>query len=64
MLTAEVEDLFVFDSFATLYQELPLLECGYTIQEVEIASPKDMDAYYTKEQQENYGVVGIKLKLL
>ena len=63
-LTAEVVNLFIFDSFATLYQELSLLECGYTIQNVGTASPRDMDAYYTKEQQEKYGVVGIQIKLL
>ena len=38
---------FLLDSFETLYQNLP----------------QDMDAYYSKEEQANYGVVGIKIAL-
>ena len=30
----------------------------------EIASPNDMSKYYSKEEQEKYGVVGIEIKLL
>lgn len=37
----------MLDSFETLYQNLP----------------QDMDAYYSKEEQANYGVVGIKIAL-
>lgn len=62
-LEAEVVDLFVFDSFKTLYGELPLLECGYDASDVDTASPDDMNVYYTKEAQEKYGVVGIKIRL-
>ncbi len=63
-LVAEVVNLFVFDSFAKLYRKLPLLECGYTEQNVKTASPKDMEEYYTKELQEQYGVVGIQIRLI
>ena len=28
----------------------------------EIASPDDMEEYYSKEEQEKYGVLGIKIK--
>ena len=62
-LESEVVDLFVFDSFKTLYGELPLLECGYDASDVDTASPDDMNVYYTKEAQEKYGVVGIKIRL-
>lgn len=58
-----VEDLFVFESFDELYQSLPLLECGYTEETVSTASPNDMQAYYSKEKQAQYGVVGIKISL-
>ncbi len=64
VLTAEVVDLFVFDSFDELYRRLPLLKCGYTEENIASASPRDMDTYYTKEQQEKYGVVGIEIRLL
>ena len=63
-LRAQVVNLFIYDSFDALYRALPLLECGYTEQNLETASPRDMDAYYTKEQQETYGVVGIQIQLL
>ena len=46
-----------------LYQALPLLECGYTSNNVETASPKDMEAYYSLEQQAQYGVLGIEISL-
>ena len=61
-LCVMVEDLFVFDSFEELYANLPLLECGYTEEDIDSASPEDMEAYYSKEKQAQYGVVGIKVK--
>ena len=63
-LRAQVVNLFIYDSFDALYRALPLPECGYTEQTLATASPRDMDAYYTKEQQETYGVVGIQFQLL
>lgn len=60
-LQTKVIALFIFDSFKTLYNNLPLLECGYTEENINIASPDDMDVYYSKEEQEKYGVVGIKI---
>lgn len=62
-LCVTVADLFVFDSFVTLYASLPLLECGYTTANLAEASPDDMNAYYSAEEQKKYGVVGIKIKL-
>lgn len=59
-----VEDLYVFKSFEELYKNLPLLECGYTEDDVCTASPDDMAQYYSKEKQKKYGVVGIRIKLV
>ena len=64
VLSVKVLELFVFDSFETLYRRLPLLECGYTKEDVETASPADMNAYYPKEMQRKSGVVGIKIALM
>ena len=61
-LTVEVIALHLFDSFTKLYQELPLLKCGYTETDIATAKPEDMDLYYTPEQQEKYGVLGIEIK--
>ena len=61
VICANVIDLFVFASFDELYKSLPLLECGYTEEDIDTASPYDMEKYYSKEKQQQYGVVGIKI---
>lgn len=63
ILIVQVTDLFIFNSFDELYKSLPLLECGYTTEDIDTASPGDMDKYYSKEMQQQYGVVGIKICL-
>lgn len=63
VLLATVKALFVFDSFEALYSALPLTECGYTETELSAASYRDMELYYSKEEQSRYGVVGIKIAL-
>lgn len=45
-------------------KELSLLECGYTETDIETASPDDMNVYYSKDNQQKYGVVGIRIALL
>ena len=62
-LAVRVLDLAVFDSFEELYKTLPLLRCGYTEQDIASASPDDMDVYYPKEKQKEFGVVGITIAL-
>ncbi len=52
-----------FNNFKELYDSLPLLKCGYTEQNVDTAQASDMDEYYSAEEQEKYGVVGIELKV-
>ncbi len=64
VLFAEVRELRVFKSFAELYRSLPLLDCGYTQETIAAASPSDMDRYYSPEEQQRYGVVGIRITLL
>ena len=50
-----------FDSFKELYKSLPLLQCGYTQEDVDTAHPSDMEQYYSAEEQRKDGVVGIEL---
>ena len=59
-----VRNLFIFDSFDELYKHLPLMECGYTEEDINTASPDDMEMYYSKKKQSQYGVVGIQIALL
>ena len=63
-LRARVLILHRFDSFKELYAALPLLKCGYTEGDVATASPEDMDVYYSKERQAEYGVLGIEIEVV
>lgn len=63
-VTAQVINLHCFESFMELYNILPLEKCGYLPDELIVASYKDMEAYYSIEEQKKYGVVGIELTLL
>ena len=60
-LNTTVVKLYRFDSFKELYKSLPLLKCGYTTENVDNATPSDMEQYYSAEEQRKYGVVGIEL---
>ena len=62
-LVCEVKKLHVFASFEELYASLPLEKCGYLPHEIEGASPKDMEIYYSAEKQSKYGVLGIEIEL-
>ena len=64
ILSVTVTNLFVFASFDELYKHLPLLKCGYNDENINDASPDDMDIYYSKEKQNKYGVIGIEISLL
>lgn len=64
VLVAKVINLYYFKSFTELYKELPLLKCGYTETDIDNAKPKDMEQYYSKEEMQQYGVVGIEIELL
>lgn len=61
-LLVEVIDLFKYNSFEELYKHFNKIEMGYSINEE--ANPKDMENYYSKEEQEKYGALGIKIKKL
>ena len=63
-LRVKVVDFFLFSSFAELYDNLPLLNCGYNEDNINTASPDDMEMYYSREKQNKYGVVGIEISLL
>ena len=62
-ICATVKKLHIFKSFDELYKSLPLLQCGYTTDDVDTAHPSDMEQYYSAEEQRKYGVVGIELFL-
>lgn len=61
IITAQVTRLHKFSDFEELYKALPLEKCGYTVAELDTAHYTDMEQYYTKEQIEKYGALGIEL---
>ena len=61
-LLTVIEDLYKYDSFEELYKHFDKVSLGYN--EDEEASYKDMEKYYSKEEQNMYGVVGIKIKVI
>ena len=61
-MAVAVKALHIFDSFDELYARLPLAQCGYLPKEIADAKPSDMEAYYSIEEQKQYGVVGIELQ--
>ena len=63
-LEVEVTALHRYPSFEGLYAAFPLSALGYLPNEEATASPSDMFLYYTKEQIEQYGALGIEIKLI
>jgi ASC-1-like (ASCH) protein len=61
-ILVEIKDLYKYDSFNELYKHFDKISMGY--EENDIADPNDMEKYYSKEEQDKYGVVGIKIKKL
>lgn len=61
-ITAKVVNLHHYENFASLYQDFDKISLGYNIEDE--AQPKDMEMYYSKEEQEKYGVVGIEVQVI
>ena len=63
-LSVKVVRLHKFSSFEELYNNLPLDKCGYNKSNINKSNPNDMEKYYSKEKQSQYGVVGIEISLI
>lgn len=63
-LIVKVMNLYHFTSFDELYLRLSLNRIGYSDHELAHAKADDMLLYYTKEQQLQYGVLGIEVKFI
>ena len=59
LLICKVTNLFKYKNFEELYNNHKKISIGYT--ENEIANSDDMLMYYSKEDIEKYGVLGIEL---
>lgn len=59
-MLVEIINLHRYNNFEELYKHFNKIAMGYA--EEDVADPKDMEEYYSKEEQEKYGVVGIEMK--
>ena len=58
-LKVKVDRIYKYDNFEQLYQHHDKISIGY--KENQVADPNDMLMYYTKEEIEKNGVLGIKI---
>ena len=61
-IKTEVINLHNYQSFAELYKHFDKKALGYS--DNGSANPADMNKYYSKEEQDKYGVLGIEIKLV
>lgn len=61
-IMVKVLNIFLFKNFNELYKNFDKLKLGY--KENESASPDDMNLYYSKKEQQKFGVCGIEIKLI
>lgn len=61
-IIVKIEGLYKYRNFQELYKHFDKVSMGYS--ESDVADPKDMEEYYTVEEQEKYGVVGIKIRVI
>ena len=57
-----VKKMHYFSSFEELYKHFDKISLGY--KEDEVANPTDMEQFYSKENINKYGVVGIEIELI
>ncbi len=62
IIKAEIIQLYHFSNFEELLKSLDKEALGYSKDE--IPNSKDLEKYYSLEEQEKYGVVGIEIKLV
>lgn len=61
-LSAKIVNLHKVNNFADLYYKFNKIQLGY--KENQTAKPEDMNFFYSKEEQQKYGVVGIEIELI
>lgn len=59
-LSVDIINLYKYPSFKELYKHFNKIELGYAADEP--ANSKDMEAYYSKEDQDKYGTLGIEIR--
>lgn len=60
-ITVKIKSLHKYRNFQELYKHFDKIAIGY--EKDEIGNYKDMEEYYSKEEQAKYGVVGIEIEV-
>ena len=61
-LEVKVLKLHKYNNFEELYKHFDKVSLGYKPDEE--AHPSDMEEYYSKEEQQEFGVIAIKIKVI
>ncbi len=61
-IIVKIEELYKYSNFKELYKHFDKIAIGY--DKDDIANPKDMEKHYSKEEQDKYGVIGIKVRVI
>ena len=61
-IIVKIEGLYKYSNFKELYKHFDKIAIGY--DKYDIANPKDMEKYYSKEEQDKYGVIGIEVRVI
>lgn len=62
VIIVEVVRLHKYSNFEELYKNFDKIAMGYNKDDV--ANPKDMEKYYSKEELDKYGVIGIEIRVI
>lgn len=62
IIMVEVVGLYRYSNFEELYKHFDKIVMGY--DKDDIANPKNMEKYYSKEKQDKYGVIGIEVRVI
>lgn len=60
----KVEGLNVYPTFKELYEDISLIDMGYTKDQLNNASYKDMEEYYSLEEQKRLSVIAIRISVI
>ena len=61
-IKVKIINLHKVETFADLYNKFNKVQLGY--KKTETAKPEDMEFFYSKEEQQKFGVVGIEIELI
>lgn len=62
IINTKVKELYRYNSFDELYKEFNKMQLGYS--KYDSAIPGDMEKYYSKENIQKYGVIGIEVEVI